>query len=110
MRPQRFPQIFPKVVGESKRAYGIIRRKPFRDKVPKAGVEPALPLREPGPEPGASAYSATSARNTTSPLDFMKNPTSSSTRFLDTFGAGQLADRLQAHVQTLAATPRPPGS
>src|ERR1700758_464022 len=38
------------------------RRKSLYCKVPKRGLEPPLPLREPGPEPGASASSATSAR------------------------------------------------
>ena len=34
---------------------------PCAARVPKRGLEPPLPLREPGPEPGASASSATSA-------------------------------------------------
>jgi hypothetical protein len=51
MRPQHFPQLFPKGAGETQRAYGIIRRKPFGDKVPETGLEPARPLRSPGPQP-----------------------------------------------------------
>src|SRR5687767_13036730 len=39
----------------TKRAYGIVRRKPLKGKVPKRGLEPPLPKREPGPEPGVSA-------------------------------------------------------
>src|SRR5262249_18612871 len=50
-----------KALRQTERAYGIIRRKPLKEKVPKRGLEPPLPLREPGPEPGASASSATSA-------------------------------------------------
>src|SRR5690349_12945506 len=45
----------------TEKAYSIIRRKPLKGKVPKRGLEPPLPEREPGPEPGASANSATSA-------------------------------------------------
>src|SRR5262249_19572378 len=40
------------------------RRKPLYGKVPKRGLEPPLPKREPGREPGASASSATSASKT----------------------------------------------
>jgi hypothetical protein len=42
------------------------RRKSLPCLVPKTGIEPALPLREPGPEPGASANSATSAQSSSS--------------------------------------------
>src|SRR5437870_2895279 len=38
------------------------RRKPLCCIVPETGLEPALPLQEPGPQPGASANSATPAR------------------------------------------------
>ncbi len=34
---QRFPQIFPKPLEKQKRAYSIIRRKPFRDKCRRQG-------------------------------------------------------------------------
>ncbi len=37
------------------------RRKPLSCKVPETGLEPALPLQQPGPQPGASANSATPA-------------------------------------------------
>src|SRR5262249_43065681 len=40
---------------ETERACGLVRRKPFCCKVPKRGLEPPLPKREPGPEPGGSA-------------------------------------------------------
>src|SRR5579875_2010083 len=35
-----------------------ICRKSFRIKVPKRGLEPPLPLREPGPEPGFQSFQA----------------------------------------------------
>ena len=38
-----------------------ICRKSLSLKVPETGLEPALPLQEPGPQPGASANSATPA-------------------------------------------------
>src|SRR5476651_951722 len=37
------------------------RRKPLCCLMPETGLEPALPLQEPGPQPGASANSATPA-------------------------------------------------
>src|SRR5262249_43744008 len=40
---------------------GWLSPKPLCYMVPKRGLEPPLPKREPGPEPGASASSATSA-------------------------------------------------
>ena len=44
-----------------RKGYGCCRN-PFCFNVPKRGLEPPLPKREPGPEPGASANSATSAK------------------------------------------------
>jgi hypothetical protein len=41
---------------------GARRQCPSTIQLPKRGLEPPLPKREPGPEPGASANSATSAR------------------------------------------------
>src|SRR5260221_5472975 len=41
--------------GCNKKGFTPERRNPFRCTVPKTGLEPALPVREPAPEAGASA-------------------------------------------------------
>lgn len=52
---------FPQTAGERKKDLRHDSRKSLRCQVPETGIEPALPLRKLGPQPSASASSATPA-------------------------------------------------
>src|SRR6266545_5251976 len=53
---QRCPQFVPKTRGWKKEGLASHRRKSLCCKVPKRGLEPPLPLREPGPEPNGCPF------------------------------------------------------
>ena len=61
--PNVAPQMPPKTGWPNEKGVTAIRRNPLCCLVPETGLEPAL-LAQPGPQPGASANSATPAHNT----------------------------------------------
>src|SRR5262245_2838156 len=61
-RPQRGPKLVPNGEGQTKKGLRHVDVNPFAASVPETGLEPARPMRSPGPQPGASANSATPAR------------------------------------------------
>ena len=73
------------------------RPKSFRIKMPETGLEPARPLRSPGPQPGASANSATPAGH---PITLWTRrpenqvPTASPRRFFPAVSYGRITSTL----------------